>query len=225
MYLVLKMKQVFNIKAKNISINDQIEYIKKYRESGDNKYKELIILANIKLISKFIDKYCTDDSYRDDCFSVCLLAVNRAIDMYNIDNEYKATFTTYLSTAIRNALWRFLNKETKYIADVSLDEPITYNDYGDPMYLIDIIAVEEDDELEYLEGLDKVLNFMNTYFSERTLKLFYYKFGLNNYPKLMEKEIGQILNMSRSNVGNYYAKGLRAIRSYINKGKKPRRRV
>ena len=40
-----------------------------------------------------------------------------------------------------------------------------------------------------------------------------------------EKEIAKVLNMSRGNVAMAYAKGLRAIKSYINNKRTPKRRI
>ena len=219
------MIQIYNFEAKDIPQKKQIELIKLYRKTNDNKYKEEVILANVKLIYKFIEEYCQDDTYKDDCLSIGFMALNKAIDKFDIDNKYNATFTTYVSKAIKNGIWRYLNKEAKAQAYMSLEEPINYSDYGDPIYLKDVLPdttlEDEFDDLTY----DTVIKFMDKYFSERTMVIFYYKFGLYNYPKLKEKEIAEILNMSRGNVAMAYAKGLRAIKSYINNKRTPKRRI
>lgn len=214
-------------KSKNLSVEEQVELIKKYRETGNLKYKEDIILANVKLINKFVLDYCPDNNLKDDCFSIGLLVISKAIDMFNIENTHGATFTTYISKGIKHGIWRFVNNHNKKSADLSLDEPIGYQDTsGDPIYLKDLLADESlEYQYTYIENLETIYYFMNKYFSPRTLELFRYKFGLDNYPKLKDKQIGIVLNMSRSNVGNHYSKGIKAIRKYLNENIKPRRKI
>lgn len=214
-------------KSNNLTIEEQVNLIKEYKKTGNLKYKEEIILANVKLINKFVLDYCPDNNLKDDCFSVGLLAICKCIDMFDIDNKAGATFTTYISTAIKHGIWRFLNDNTKKSADISLDEPVGYQDTsGDPIYLKDLLSDDSfEDQYNYVENIDAIRYFMDKYFSARTYELFRYKFGLDDYPRLKDKQIGDILNMSRSNVGNYYSKGLKALRAYLNNKKKPKNKI
>lgn len=216
---------MYNFTYKNIPTAKQLELIKQYKDTGDVQIKEDIILANIKLVYKLVNKYCSDDSYLDDCVSVGVITLSKAIDYFDIDNKHNACFSTYAAKSIIRAIWRFID-EQKPIADMSLDEPIFENDYGDTKYLKDAIAdTSYNDTLELEEELNDIFNFIDNYFQPRTKLIFYYKFGLFDYPKLKEQEIAERVNTSRANVANYYAKGLKAIRKYLNENIKPRRKI
>lgn len=216
---------MYNFTHKDMPTAKQLELIKQYKDTGDIKIKEDIILANIKLVYKLANKYCGDNNYLDDCVSVGLITLSKAIDYFDINNKRNACFSTYAAKSIMHAIWRFID-EQKPIADMSLDEPIFENDYGDTKYLKDAIAdTSYSDSLELEEELNDIFNFIDNYFQPRTKLIFYYKFGLFNYPKLKEQEIAEQVNTSRANVANYYAKGLKAIRKYLNESIKPRRKI
>ena len=220
---------------KTLNEQDQNELMLDYKLHGNKEAREKLILCNMRLAMKLVNKYCFREAKIDDCSSIAFEALTKAIDGFNITYLNDNKISTYLTECIKRNLYRYLNKTyNKSISSkcVSLNTPITtIEDNKEEIVLQDILADETFNE-EYLydliekkELINKINIFLQNYCTERTQKLFAYKFGLYGYPVLKEREIGELLHYKRGHIAMIYTRVLKYIRNYLIDGKIPKNKV
>ncbi|MCL2559817.1 MAG: sigma-70 family RNA polymerase sigma factor [Turicibacter sp.] len=89
-----------------------LEFLKAYRETGDEEALEWLILNNANLVHKIVGKYRTFYNHRlsyDDLFSVGLEGLLRAIEKF--DFSYSNNFATYASYWVKQSVVRLISDE------------------------------------------------------------------------------------------------------------------
>ncbi len=94
---------------KELNPKEQIEYIIKYRENGDQYYKDAVILSNQKAVIAVVNRTCKHKSLYADFIQTANYGLCVAFDMY--DPSYNVLFYTY---AISRMLYEIYVLETTY---------------------------------------------------------------------------------------------------------------
>jgi RNA polymerase sigma factor (sigma-70 family) len=220
---------------KTLNEQDQNELMLDYKLHGNKEAREKLILCNMRLAMKLVNKYCFREANIDDCSSIAFEALTKAIDSFNITYLNDNKISTYLTKCIQQNIYRYLDRTyNKPISQkcISLNTPIQVaKDGEEEVILQDTLADENFDEnylydlIEKREILNKINNFLQNHCTIRTQKLFAYKFGLGGYPVLKEKEIGEILHYKRGHIAMIYARVLKYMKNYLLYGKIPKNRV
>ena len=137
--------------------NDQIKELVLKAQGGDEKSRDTILLAYYPLAKALGVKYRNNAVHEDDATSVAWIACNKAIDKYTTNT--KASFTTFVSTCMRNAIFDLLRKENKFTENTVDDGDDIISQMDDMDALESMPTNEEfDDELMRLvmEELDKL---------------------------------------------------------------------
>ena len=173
--------------------------------------REKLITHNLRLIAHIVKKYDNCGVLKDDLISVGTIGLIKAIDTFNIDKSNK--ISSYLSRCIENEILMYIRSNKKVISTLSLFEPIGEDDDGQEIKLEDIMSIEQIDYNEKLDTENKLSNLFKYLkcLDEFELKILTLRYGLNNTKEYTQKEIGKMLNISRSYVSRIEKKAINKL--------------
>ena len=170
-------------------------------ESENKQYaRNKLITHNLRLVAHIVKKYDNCEHLNDDLISVGTIGLIKAIDSYNKEKVVK--LSSYLSRCIENEILMYIRANKKNLSTLSLFDSIGEDDDGQEIKLEDIISSEN---IDYNEKIDKEIKIKNLMkylkvLDSFELKILKLRYGLNNTQEYTQKEIGKMLNISRSYV-------------------------
>ncbi len=205
-----------NAFPKKLSKEEEEKYLKLYRD-GDEGAKNILIEHNLRLVAHIAKKYGQEGNL-DDLISVGIIGLIKGINTFSQDKNSR--LVTYISRCIENEILMVLRASKKQLNEVSLDEPIGVDKEGNNMTFSDILPSENRDIVEEIslrvdikrlyECIGKVLN-------ENEIKIISWRYGLNNTKRKTQKEVSEILGISRSYVSRIEKKAIKKLHSALSK--------
>lgn len=126
----------------------------------------------------------------------------------------------YYPIVMSNEILMHLRALKKVNKDVSLHDPIGQDKEGNEISLMDILEAENDNIIEYIQ-LNMEIEKMQEYFTildNREKEVIIFRYGLNDYQEMTQREIAQRLNISRSYVSRIEKRALmKVFREYYRK--------
>ena len=196
---------------KPLSEKKEREYLLKMKE-GDAQARRLLVEHNLRLVAHIIKKYYGRQNEQDDLVSIGTIGLIKAIDTFNPDKSIR--LSSYASRCIENEILMYFRAAKKSAQDMSLNETIDTDKDGNPLTLMDIMAVDD----HILDDLDRKLNaqklgrFIREALSEREQTVIVLRYGLNGQEPMTQKQVAQRLGISRSYVSRIETKALKLLR-------------
>ena len=168
--------------------------------------------TNLRLVAHIIKKYYGVQSEQDDLVSIGTIGLIKAINTFKPDRNIR--LSSYASRCIENEILMHFRSTKKSAQDVSLNETIDTDKDGNPLTLMDIMAVDD----TILDDLDKKLNsrklgqFIREELEERERTIILLRYGLDGHEPMTQKEIAQMMDISRSYVSRIETKALKKLR-------------
>jgi len=197
---------------KPLSQEEEIEYVKKYQESGDMNAKNRLIQHNLRLVAHIVKKY-QQTGEADDLISVGTIGLIKAVNTYKMDKG--SQLSTYAARCIENEILMLLRVTKKHNYVASLEDSLGKDKDGNDITLSDIIANEDDDLVGDVENNilgDKLIEIMKKTLSKREFEIICYRYGINGRPALPQREVARILGISRSYISRLENKALLQIK-------------
>ena len=194
-----------------LSSEDEEKYIKMLKTQQKDYAREKLITHNLRLVAHIVKKYDNCGLLYDDLISVGTIGLIKAIDSFS--HEKSTKISSYLSRCIENEILMYIRSNKKVISTISLFEPLGEDDDGQEIKLEDIISSEN---IDYNDKIDKENKISKLYkhlkvLDELELKILSLRYGLNGNNEYTQKEIGNMLNISRSYVSRIEKKALNKI--------------
>ena len=169
-------------------------------KKGDFRAREKLIVHNLRLVSHIVRKYYASAKNQEDLVSIGTLGLVKAVDTFQISNGAK--FATYAARCIQNEILMHFRSQKKLAAEVSLNETIDVDRDGNPLTYIDVISCEESltAEVERKITSDRALRYVKTLLTPRERQIIVLRYGLGGKTPMTQREIAQILKISRSYV-------------------------
>jgi len=196
-----------------LSTKEEQLYIRLCKD-GDINAREILIERNLRLVAHIVKKYNTNEREIDDLISIGTIGLIKAIDTF--DAEKGIRLATYASRCIENELLMMLRNGKKQSKDVYLYEPIGADKEGNEINLLDIIeSVDEDvvEKMEFSENVKKLYKFLDDTLSKREKQIIILRYGLYTDKEVTQREIADMLGISRSYVSRIEKKALRKLRT------------
>ncbi|MBQ5688015.1 MAG: RNA polymerase sporulation sigma factor SigK, partial [Ruminococcus sp.] len=196
---------------KPLSEKQEREALEKCRQ-GDTKARQLLIEHNLRLVAHIIKKYYGVQTEQDDLVSIGTIGLIKAIDTFDPDKNIR--LSSYASRCIENEILMHFRAAKKTAQDISLNETIDTDKDGNPLTLMDIMAVDDN----ILDELDKKLNsrklgqFIREELTEREKTVIVLRYGLNGQEPMTQKSVAKLLGISRSYVSRIETKALKQLR-------------
>ena len=201
---------------KPLSEEKEAYYIRMYLEGSEEeseKAKQILIERNLRLVAHIVKKYQNVEENPEDLISIGTIGLIKAI--HTFDGTKGNKLATYAARFIDNELLMMLRARRKSARDVSLYEPIGTDKEGNEINLLDITCAEGTDAFEVLsarEDIERLRKILQGTLSRRELEVIKLRYGLVGERELTQREIGQLMGISRSYVSRIEKKALKKLR-------------
>ena len=196
---------------KPLSEKQEKEYLER-AANGDNEARNKLVEHNLRLVAHIIKKYYGVQTEQDDLVSIGTIGLIKAINTFKPDKNIR--LSSYASRCIENEILMHFRSVKKSAQDVSLNETIDTDKDGNPLTMMDIMAVDD----TILDDLDRKLNsrklgqFIREELSGREKTVILLRYGLGGTEPLTQKEIAKQLGISRSYVSRIETKALKKLK-------------
>ena len=181
-------------------------------KNGDTEAKNKLVEHNLRLVAHIIKKYYGTKCEQDDLVSIGTIGLIKAINTF--DPDKKIRLSSYASRCIENEILMHLRAVKKTERDVSLNETIDTDKDGNPLTLMDIMAVDDNilDDLDMKLNSKKLGQYINEELTGREKTVIILRYGLNGKKPMTQKDVAALLDISRSYVSRIETKALKTLR-------------
>ena len=196
---------------KPLSEKQEREYLRKMLE-GDIGARNKLVEHNLRLVAHIIKKYYGVQTEQDDLVSIGTIGLIKAIDTFKPDKNIR--LSSYASRCIENEILMHFRSAKKTAQDVSLNETIDTDKDGNPLTLMDIMAVDDNilDELDRKLNGRKLGQFIREELTDRERQIIIMRYGLGGREPMTQKKVAKIMNISRSYVSRIETKALKKLK-------------
>jgi RNA polymerase sporulation-specific sigma factor len=185
---------------KPLSPEEEEYHLIRYSQ-GNEESRNILIEHNLRLVAHIVKKYNSTGTDVDDLISIGTIGLIKAISTYNM--EKKTRLATYAARCIENEILMTIRASRKTKSEVSLQDPIGVDKEGNEITLIDILGSHPDtvtDQVELKLLTVKLYKKMQTVLKKREQIVLEMRYGLTNGKTRTQREIAQLLGISRSYV-------------------------
>ena len=181
--------------------------------AGSDEARETLILHNLRLVAHIAKKYQKAGKDREDLISIGTIGLIKAVSTFS---ESKGTLSAYAARCIENEILMSLRRERKLVETVSIEEPVGADKEGNELRLADLVCTEADTIFEQVQGrLDAAIitETMRRALTKRERVVLTLRFGLNDASPMPQREVANVLNISRSYVSRIEKKAIEKMRA------------
>ena len=197
-----------------LSKEEEAKYFELHMQ-GDKKAREKLIEHNLRLVAHVVRKYYTSASNTEDLISVGSIGLIKAVDTYKIGNGTR--FATYAAKCIQNEILMLFRSQKKLGYEVSLNDTIDIDKDGNPLTYIDIISTDDTiaEDIDKKIKINKALSFIRDNLDDREKNILIMRYGLGNTRAYTQREVADLLGISRSYVSRIEKSSLEKINKYL----------
>ena len=184
-------------------------------DKGDMDARNKLIEHNLRLVAHVVRKYYTANKNTEDLISVGTIGLIKAVDSFNCSSGTK--FATYAAKCIQNEILMLFRSQKKLGCEVSLNDTIDVDKDGNPLTYLDIISVEDTiaDDIDEKIQINKALGYIKRNLDDREKQILIMRYGLGNTKAYTQREVAEILGISRSYVSRIEKSSLEKINKYL----------
>lgn len=173
--------------------------------------KNELIEHNLRLVVHIAKKYYAVSSDQEDLISIGTIGLIKAANTFRSSKNIR--FATYAARCIENEILMHFRSVRKTNGELYLGDPVDGEDGGSTITLLDTIADPhnlEDDVCVRLhcEKLQKLVEKLPS----RQKKIISLRYGLNGEEPLVQREVADLLGISRSYVSRIEKKALEQLK-------------
>ncbi|MGN0438724.1 MAG: RNA polymerase sporulation sigma factor SigK [Lachnospiraceae bacterium] len=195
-----------------LSKEDELYYLKRSK-NGDLEARNTLVEYNLRLVAHIAKKYNNFERDMDDLLSIGTIGLIKAINTYDMTKGNR--LVTYASRCIENELLMMLRQERKCSKEFSLYEPIGTDKEGNEINLLDIVESDSKDVAEHVIMKDNIRQLYNSLYlilTKRELEIITLRYGLFNQTPHTQREVADLMHISRSYVSRIEKKALSKLR-------------
>ncbi len=205
-----------NSYPKPLSKEDEARYLSLVAQ-GDKAAKDVLIKHNMRLVAHIAKKY-QGVADADDLISVGSMGLIKAISTYRAGKG--TTLSTYTARCIENEILMLIRANKKHRNTISLSDPIGTDKDGNELTFLDLLFEKEDCVYEKVERSvqsERLMRELKAILTERELQVISLRFGLKGGVPMAQREVAQLLKISRSYISRIEKKGIEKLRAALNK--------
>jgi len=195
-----------------LTAKEESEMIQRMEE-GDQKAREKLIVHNLRLVAHIVKKYYACGKDQEDLISIGTIGLIKGINTFNRKKNIK--LATYASRCIENEILMSLRSDKKTAGDVLINDPIDFDNEGNPLTLLDIIADDNDipDVIDLKIKAEHLMEYIQQVLTPREKMIIFERYGLDGRKEKTQMELAKQLEISRSYVSRIEKKALSKLRS------------
>ncbi len=181
-------------------------------KSGDTLSREKLIRHNMRLVAHIVKKYYTLSKNHDDLISIGTIGLIKAIDSFK--PETGTRFATYAGKCLQNEILMYFRSQKKLQNEVSINEVLDTDKEGNPLTYIDIISVPDTiaDDINRKLQIENVFSAVKKELTDREKKIIILRYGLSGKKPKTQREVSELLGISRSYVSRIEKAALSKIK-------------
>ncbi len=203
---------------KPLTNEEEQKYIEAYA-NGDETAKNILIERNLRLVAHIAKKYA-DEKNLEDLISIGTIGLIKGINTF--DPQKNPRLSSYIARCIENEVLMVLRSSRKLQNEISMDECIGTDKEGNNMTFSDILTSDNYDIAETIFRkieIQKLYDAMKRALNANEINIVRWRYGLNGTRRKTQKEIAEILGISRSYVSRIEKKCLIKLAAELNKSK------
>lgn len=200
--------QSSNLFPEPLSSEEEKIYLEKLK-NGDETARNILIERNLRLVAHVAKKYSSSNVDQDDLISIGSIGLIKGINSFDMEKNFK--LATYIAKCIENEILMYLRSNKKRMGDVYLNEPIGIDKDDNEVTLQEVIENNErnvEDEVDLKLKIKKLYEKMKKILKDREKIIIELRFGLNGDKPKTQKEIANMMNISRSYVSRIESKAI-----------------
>ena len=196
---------------KPLSKEKETEYIL-LAEAGDKEAKEILIRHKLRWVAHIAKKY-PNYGDTDELISIGSIGLIKAADTFRHDKG--TAFATYASRCIENEILMTMRQNRRHRNNVSFGEAIGTDRDGNEMTIMDTLSEDGSviEDVEHNMLLERLNVLTRGSLTDNEYYIMKHRYGLEGTCPKTQKELGVILNISRSYVSRIEKKALLKLRS------------
>lgn len=199
---------------KRLTLEETQENLILWREQGDKKALERLVLSNEGLVGFFAKKYYGTGLTFEELYSAGMEGLLRAINAFNYLERHIKAFSTYISMAIDNQIKCELRKYRKHSHTLSFDQSIGQNKDGDDLKIEDIVGTDAEQLLDnVISGMKiEIVKEALECLTSREKQIILLRYGLDENYKKTQEELAEMFGCSRITISKQENKALIKMR-------------
>lgn len=184
---------------KPLTNEEEKKYLQEMAQ-GSKEAKNILIEHNLRLVAHIAKKY-SDENNLEDLISIGTIGLIKGINTF--DAEKNARLSSYIARCIENEILMILRSSKKLQKEVSINESIGTDREGNNMTFSDILTTDTADISDIIFNKlesKKLYRAMKKVLNKNEINIICWRYGLNNTKRKTQKEIADILGISRSYV-------------------------
>ena len=179
---------------------------------GDEAARQRLITHNLRLVAHMTKKFYTAEREQEELISIGTLGLMKAAASF--DPKKGARFATYASRCIENEILMHYRAKKKTNGEVFFDDPLEYDKDGNALTLLDIMPDDCDLEEQVAQSMQEkqLYHFLQTRLSKREWTVIVYRYGLFGEQERTQREVAELLGISRSYVSRIEKHALSVLR-------------
>ena len=178
---------------------EEAELLQKLEQGErDGPARAKLIEHNLRLVVYIARRFENTGVGIEDLISIGTIGLIKAVETYQPAKNIK--LATYASRCIENEILMYLRKNSNRRGEVSLDEPLNTDWYGNELLLSDVLGTESDVIEKPLEDdVDRDLLLRAVaQLPQRERTIITMRFGLGGGRERTQKEVADLLGISQS---------------------------
>ena len=195
-----------------LSADEERECFRLLKTEGDENARARLIEHNLRLVSHIVRKYYGSAQNTDELVSIGTLGLIKAIDSFR--PELGAKFATYAAKCIQNEILMLFRAQKKLSNEVSINETIDVDRDGNPLTYLDVISSEDTiaEDLDLKTHTERAVALLRDVLDEREKRILTLRYGLSGEAPMTQREVAELLKISRSYVSRIEKKALSTLR-------------
>ncbi|NLA04595.1 MAG: RNA polymerase sporulation sigma factor SigK [Firmicutes bacterium] len=167
--------------------------------AGDAAARHLLIEHNLRLVAHVIKKFEHTGEDKEDLISIGSIGLIKAVNTFKQNRGTR--LATYAVRCIENEILMFLRAAGRRKRELSLQEPIGMDKEGNEITLMEVLAGEDTifEEVEMILLQEKLMGMLKN-LEQRERKILTMRFGLVGERRHTQKQVAEMLGISRSYV-------------------------
>ncbi len=197
-----------------LSREDEEYYLKRYFD-GDMEAKKKLIEHNLRLTAHIAKKFSMGGCDNDELISIGTIGLIKGVNTFKSDK--KTRLSTYVSRCIENELLMWIRNQKKYKNDLSLQQALGVDKDGNEVTFEDKlcdISQGIDTQVETKLSIKEMNLVLDKILTKEELTVIKYRYGIN-CEELTQREIAEIMHISRSYVSRIEKKALKKLEKIL----------
>lgn len=182
---------------------------------GDLEARNILIERNLRLVAHIMKKYYAQTADQEDLISIGTIGLIKGITTF--DASKGARLATYAARCVENEILMHFRSQKKSSQDVSLSDYIETSADGTALSLIDVVGQDEDllEQVSSKELLQQVRKAVDRCLTGQEKEIIVLRYGLDGNAPKRQREVADIVGISRSYVSRIEKKALEKLRQAL----------